>query len=92
MVFSSTLFLFFFFPVTILGYYLIPGKAKNYWLLALSLIFFGWLQPQFLWVILFNVLINYLGAFLIDRFPKQKKLFLVLAVALNLAVLFIINI
>ena len=88
MVFSSTLFLFIFFPVTILGYYLIPGKAKNYWLLALSLIFFGWLQPQFLWVILFNILVNYFGAFLISRFPASKKLFLVLAVALNLALLF----
>ena len=88
MVFSSTLFLFFFFPVTILGYYLIPKKAKNYWLLALSLVFFGWLQPQFLWVILFNVCINYAGAFLIDRFPKRKKLFLVLSIVCNLAVLF----
>ena len=38
MVFSSTLFLFIFFPVTILGYYLIPGRTKNYWLLALSLV------------------------------------------------------
>ena len=88
MVFSSTLFLFIFFPVTILGYYLIPGRAKNYWLLALSLVFFGWLQPQFLWVILFNVCINYFGAILIHRFPNRKKLFLVLAVAFNLAVLF----
>ncbi len=88
MVFSSTLFLFIFFPVTILGYYLIPGRAKNYWLLALSLVFFGWLQPQFLWVILFNVCINYFGAVLIHRFPNRKKLFLVLAIAFNLAVLF----
>ena len=88
MVFSSTLFLFIFFPVTILGYYLIPGRTKNYWLLALSLVFFGWLQPQFLWVILFNVCINYFGALLIHRFPNRKKLFLVLAIAFNLAVLF----
>ncbi len=88
MVFSSTLFLFIFFPVTILGYYLIPGKAKNYWLLALSLIFFGWLQPQYLWVIIFSIVLNYVCALLIDRKRNRKKLILVIAVALNLALLF----
>ena len=41
MVFSSTIFLFVFLPITLLGYYLIKGNYKNYWLLVVSLIFFG---------------------------------------------------
>lgn len=88
MVFSSVLFLFFFFPVTILGYYLVPSKVKNYWLLVLSLIFFGWLQPQYLGVIVLNILINYFGAFLICRFRNRGKLLLAVTLALNLLILF----
>lgn len=87
MVFSSVLFLFFFFPVTILGYYLLPEKAKNYWLLILSLIFFAWLQPQYLWVVLVNIMINYFGAILILRFRERKKLILILTLSLNLLLL-----
>ena len=88
MVFSSSLFLFIFLPVTLLGYYLLPGKARNYWLLALSLIFFAWMQPGYLWVIVLNIAINYCGALLISHFPRQKKLFLVLSVVCNLGLLF----
>lgn len=87
MVFSSTLFLFIFFPVTLTGYYVLPEKAKNYWLLALSLVFFGWLQPQYLWVIAASILVNYSAALLIGRFRGHAKLFLVLSVILNLALL-----
>ena len=66
----------------------LPEKIKNYWLFALSLIFFGWLQPQYIWVIAFSIVINYLSAFLIDRFRKRKKLILVIVIILNLLVLF----
>ena len=88
MVFSSILFIFLFLPVTLLGYYLLPEKAKNYWLLALSLVFFGWMQPHYLWIIILNILINYSGALLIDRFKKQKKVILIFTIAANLLILF----
>ena len=88
MVFSSVLFIFLFLPVTLAGYYLLPEKAKNYWLLALSLVFFGWMQPRYLWIIVLNILINFFGALLISRFQKHKKVILILTIAASLFVLF----
>lgn len=88
MVFSSTLFLFMFFPVSLLGYFLIRNKYKNYWLLLVSLIFFTWSQPNYLWIILLNIAINYTGALLIDKLPKARKAILTIAVMANLLLLF----
>ena len=88
MVFSSTLFLFMFLPLTLLGYYLFDRKHRNYWLLFVSLIFFGWSQPNYLWIILLNIVINYSCAMLIDRLKPLRKPVLTAAVAANLAILF----
>jgi len=72
MVFSSTLFLFCFLPVTLAGYYIsilidkkVFGSRKefsNYWLLIMSLLFFAWSQLNYVWIILLSILINYVGA------------------------------
>ena len=43
MVFNSVVFLFCFLPLSLLLYYLVPGRAKNAVLLAESLIFY-WLN------------------------------------------------
>lgn len=88
MVFSSTLFLFLFLPVTLAGYFLLHKQGKNSWLLLVSLIFFAWSQPDYLWIILLNVLVNYSGALLIDRSASRRKEFLAVTIALNLGVLF----
>ncbi len=88
MVFSSTLFIFAFLPVTLAGYFLLKEGLRNYWLLFVSLVFFGWSQPNYLWIIILNILVNYTGAMLIERFPKWRKVLLAAAVALNLALLF----
>jgi len=88
MVFSSTVFLFLFLPITLLGYYIAPGKLKNYWLFFVSLIFFGWSQLNYLWIILLSILLNYICALLIDKLNKPKKFILVIAVLANLAILF----
>lgn len=88
MVFSSTTFLFIFLPITLLVYYVIKDKFRNYWLLITSLVFFAWAQPKYLWIIILNIIINYTGAMLIDKFSKHKKLILVIDIILNLAILF----
>ena len=88
MVFSSTLFIFVFLPITLLGYYILRGQLRNYWLLLVSLIFFGWSQYQYLWIILLNIVINYACAMLIDFFVSKKKFILFCSVFANLAILF----
>ncbi len=88
MVFSSTLFLFLFLPITLAGYFLIDRKFRNYWLLVVSLVFFAWSQINYLWIILLNVAINYTAAMLMQYKQRIKKIVLVCAVTGNLAVLF----
>lgn len=88
MVFSSTIFLFLFLPMTLLGYYLIKNNYKNYYLLFMSLIFFGWSQPNYLWIIILSVVVNYACAMLIDDLQKLQRPVLIIAVIANLSILF----
>ncbi|SCX79785.1 alginate O-acetyltransferase complex protein AlgI [Lachnospiraceae bacterium XBB2008] len=89
MIFSSNSFLFIFLPITLLGYYAFRGRQRNYWLLFVSLIFFGWSQPGYLWIILLSILINYTFARLVDRTTGRGRVaFLVAGVVSNLALLF----
>lgn len=88
MVFSSTLFLFIFLPITLLGYYLVKENYRNYWLLFISLVFFSWSQPNYLWLILLNIAINYSCAMLIDNMQKTRKPVLIVTVVANLGILY----
>ncbi|MFO1059728.1 MAG: MBOAT family O-acyltransferase [Dongiaceae bacterium] len=65
MVFSSIGFLFYFLPVFLLAYLLIP--ARNAVLLAFSLLFYAIGEGPFLLVLLGSILINYRLALLIER-------------------------
>lgn len=51
MVFSSTLFIFYFLPVFILVYQFLPHKLRNYWALIGSLVFFSWGAPVFVFLV-----------------------------------------
>ena len=91
MIFSSTLFLFLFLPITLLGYYFLKGNCKNYWLLLVSILFFSWSQPHYLWIILLSIIMNYICALLIEK-NGQKTILLICAIAGNLSLLFCIQI
>ena len=88
MLFSSSVFLFVFLPAVLLGYYLLRGqKARNLLLLAASLFFYAWGEPVYVFLMLFSILANYLlGRWIHAR--RGAKGPLVLAVALNLGILF----
>ena len=64
MVFNSVVFLFCFLPLSLLLYYLVPGRAKNAVLLAESLIFYCWTGIEFLPLIAALIVFNYLWALL----------------------------
>lgn len=67
MTFTSLAFLFFFLPVTLLIYHLIPPKAKNFALLIISLLFFAASGIRFLLPFLGLILIQYCLARWIER-------------------------
>ena len=89
MTFSSIPFLFFFFPVVMLLYFAVPGKLKNLVLLIGSLAFTLWGSPQYFPLILLTVAMFYGCGIAIDKAenPKWKKAWMLLSVALSMALL-----
>lgn len=88
MVFSSTVFIFIFLPVVLIIDRILPLKARNIFLIFASFLFFSWSQPQYLWLLLLNILINYLGGILVSaKRGKEKKFFFICTITLNLALL-----
>lgn len=67
MVFSSVIFIFFFLPLAIAGYFLLPSiKWKNFWLIIISFFFYAWGGYTFLPIILYSILLNYIGGYLLE--------------------------
>ncbi len=87
MVFSSIVFLFAYMGLTLLGYYLLPKKFQLYYLTAMNLVFYGWGEPVYLGLMGFSILLNYTSALVIDKFPKIRKLSLIVCIAINLGLL-----
>ena len=86
MVFSSIPFLFFFLPIVLMCYYLVPFKLKNYVLLVFSLIFYAWGEPVYIILMIFSCLLNYFYALYHDK-VKNKKLLFILCIVANLLIL-----
>lgn len=87
MVFSSAIFLFSFLPILLLVYFIVPAKAKNYVLLAFSMVFYAFGGPKYLVVLLFVVLVDYIGARLIEKNRQNAKKILTAVIVVNLATL-----
>ena len=68
--------------------YLITRKElHNPILLIASIIFYAWGEPRYLAIMLVTIMVNYLGALLIEKYPLKKKLTLTLTIAANLGFL-----
>ena len=88
MVFNSVEFLLFF-PAVCLCYYLIPNKAKNVFLLAVSCFFYMFWNPRYIVLMAVSTLISWGAALLIEGAgDRRRKAWLILAVVINLALLF----
>ena len=87
MVFSTIIFLCAFLPITIIGYYLMPGRGKNIFLLLCSLLFYAWGEPLYVFVMLASIVCNYAFGMAIGRFRKKRKPWLIGALAVNLGIL-----
>ncbi len=87
MVFSSYLFIFFFLPLALLGYYISPARWRHGVLTAFSYVFYGWANPVFVPLMLFTTLADYTNGRLIAAFPQHKKLFVTISVIVDLSVL-----
>lgn len=94
MLFSSTIFLFYFLPVILLLYYIFRKSTpiKNGILLVGSLFFYAWGEPWYVLIMLASIVMNYVLALLVDKYDgdkKKTKIILIVTVILNIGLLFV---
>lgn len=81
--------MYYFFPLVLLIYFLVPFRAKNPVLLIASLIFYGWGEPINVVYMLLSIAVHYVCGLLIERdFGQSRaKLWLILATVFSLVLL-----
>ncbi len=89
MLFSSIPFLYYYLPCVLIAYFLAPKPAKNMVLLLASLVFYGWGEPVYVFLMLVTILVIYLLGIGIDKFRGTiwSKVYLSLAVAISIGLL-----
>lgn len=88
MVFSSSLFLLYFFPVFLIVYYLLPRVAKNPFALLASVFFYAWGAPTFVFIVLGSILLDFYVVKLMDqKAGKPKGWLLAVSMTLNIGLL-----
>ena len=97
MVFSSIIFLCIFLPVMIIGYYVLPKKLKNIFLLLGSLFFYAWGEPIYILLMLASIIGNYSFGMLIYKASKSetgtggpsafRRIMLIISVVFNIGIL-----
>lgn len=86
MLFTSPSFIFFFLPLSLLSHWINFKKLRNASLLASSLIFYAWGEPEYILVLVFSILLNWsIGILLASK--SNKKLFLFIGCFINLCLL-----
>lgn len=101
MLFSSVLFLWVFLPIVLVVNYILSKVSfqreetryfvKNLFLLFASLFFYAWGGISYLFLMLFSILLNFLGGYAVGRLagsPLRRRIFLWAVVAVNLGLLF----
>ncbi|SHJ48790.1 MBOAT family O-acyltransferase [Pseudobutyrivibrio xylanivorans] len=88
MLFNSSHFLVFF-PIVILGYYIISSKFRYIWLLVASYYFYIQWNPAYVLLLFFSTAITYVGALVIEKITveSKRKLCLFSVIFVNLAIL-----
>ena len=87
MLFSSIPFLYYFLPAVMVLYFIVPRCMKNGVLLAFSLLFYGWGEPVYLFLMIGSILAYYFCGLAMERWPQRKKLWMVLSVVLGAALM-----
>ena len=90
MVFSDSVFLFMFLPLTLAVYYAVPFAFKNTVLFLTGLLFYAWGEPVYVLIMLLSTAIDYCAGRLMDRFDSNKNILkatLLVSVVMNLSLL-----
>ncbi len=94
MLFSSISFIYLFLPIVIFCYYIIFRKSRtlqNTFLFFVSIMFYAWGEPKFVFVMLASVVVNWGMGFCVDKYRNKSisYAFIAIDLALNLGLLFV---
>ncbi|OLR27610.1 MBOAT family O-acyltransferase [Bacillus cereus] len=90
MVFSSLIFLFMFLPLALIIYYVSPKILRNFLLFIVSLIFYAWGEPVYIFIMIFSTIFDYFNGVLIDKYRDCKgitKAIFINSIIVNLGIL-----
>ena len=91
MVFSSLEFLFLYFPLVLAVYFLSPLRARNVVLFLVSLLFYGWGEPLYVFLMLATITADYIFGIFVGKYrdtdTRKAKIWLIAAVIFNLGIL-----
>ena len=95
MVFSSLEFLFLFLPATTIIYFLVPAKHlkwRNLVLFVTSLIFYGWGEPIYVFLMIFSITFDYAYGYGVSKYKekgndKVARRFVIASMVTNILVL-----
>ena len=86
MLFSGIPFLFYFLPGVLIGYFLMPRQLKNGFLLLVSLLFYAWGEPRYVFLMAVSILLFWAYGLAIEK-SSRKKLWLTAAILTGAAML-----
>ena len=89
MLFTSISFLYYFLPALIIIYFITPKKYKNIILLIASLLFYLYGEPKYVFLMIAEIIIAYIGAILIDKYKNQSKNILITILFIHVFLLII---
>ena len=88
MLFTSISFLYYFLPVVLILYLIVPNKFKNVVLLLASIVFYFFGEGLYLLLILLEIVVAYIGATLIEKSHSKNTLIIFIVFHLGLLGLF----
>lgn len=89
MLFSSISFLYYFLPLTLGLYFVVPGRLKNSVLLLASLVFYGWGEPKYVWLMILSIMLGYGFGLLVEKYRSKRagKMLCALSIGVSLSFL-----
>lgn len=89
MVFSTITFLFYFLPIVLVIYYIVPKKWKNIILLIASLLFYFYGEPKYIVLMILSIIMTYIFGILIEKNKntQKAKMYLIISICISVGLL-----
>lgn len=88
MLFTSISFLYYFLPLVLIMYFIVPRKYKNLILFIFSLLFYFYGEPKYIFLMLLEIFVAYIGAILVDKYKSKDIFIFIIFIHILLLVIF----